>query len=261
MKEITNPKPNPPRPKCVELTENFSLKHETEHEKNEAVRATSYIKDNSLGGLHKMECNNIYQTYDNNSWMSYPHKCPKCGGDQEYDTSMVLTSNPPQYQVRCKKCGHISYSGSYTVKVNDPDLPDSLTTTPDPVLPGYPSPGLPNYPDQPQKPDHGYGGSYGWICPKCGKVWAPHIDFCDCGNNWNKFTCDTGTGGPYYKGPTTISTFVGDTRVGSGGTTEQLSTMHVCDKNSITSGSNIAEFNKLNKHSDKVETYNTLEVT
>ena len=81
MKEITNPKPNPPRPKCVELTENFSLKHETEHEKNEAVRATSYIKDNSLGGLHKMECNNIYQTYDNNSWMSYPHKCPKCGAD------------------------------------------------------------------------------------------------------------------------------------------------------------------------------------
>ena len=43
MKEITNPKPNPPRPKCVELTENFSLKHETELEKNEAVRATSYI--------------------------------------------------------------------------------------------------------------------------------------------------------------------------------------------------------------------------
>ena len=21
----------------------------------------------------------------------------------------------------------------------------------------------------------------GWICPKCGKVWAPHIDYCiDC---------------------------------------------------------------------------------
>ena len=28
--------------------------------------------------------------------------------------------------------------------------------------------------------------NYGWICPKCGKVNAPHRDFCDC------------SGGGYY---------------------------------------------------------------
>lgn len=270
MKKITNPKPNPPRPKCVEINENFSLKQETKLEKNEAARATSYVRDNSLDGIHTMNDNNTYQPYDNYAWISYPHKCPKCGGDQEYNCMMVLTSYPAQYEVRCKKCGNISYSGSYTIKVNDPDLPDSLITPPDPGLPGYPSPGLPSYPNQPEKPS--YGGSYGWICPKCGKVWAPHVNFCDCGGNnynWNKFTCGTGTAVPSYKGPTTIShmdevkvkplTFVGDTIVGSGGTNEALSTMHVCDKNSITAGLNMPEFDKQNSNS-KVETYNTLEV-
>lgn len=262
MKKITNSKPNPPRPKCVELNENFNLKQETELEKNESERAASYVRDTEVNNLFKMHDDNTYIPCDY-TWIGYPYKCPKCGGDQEYDTSMVLTSNPPQYQVRCKKCGHISYSGSYTIKVNDPDLPGSYKITPytpDPGLPSYPSPGLPSYPDHPQKPDYSYGGNYGWICPKCGKVWAPHVNFCDCGNNWNKFTCDIGTGGPYYKGPTTISTFVGDTIVGSGGTNEGLSTVHVCDKNSITAGLNIPEFDKQNKRSGKVEAYNTLEV-
>lgn len=268
MKKLHNI--NPPRPKCVELNENFRLKQETELEKNESERASNYTKNNELNDIFKMHDENTYQPYDNYTWISYPHKCPKCGGDQEYNCMMVLTSYPAQYEVRCKKCGNISYTGSYTIKINDPDLPDSLITPPDPGLPGYPSPGLPSYPNQPQKPDYGYGGSYGWICPKCGKVWAPHVNFCDCGNNWNKFTCSTGTGVPSYKGPTTIShmdevkvkplTFVGDTIVGSGGTNEALSTVHVCDKNSITAGLNIPDFDKQNKREGKVETYNTYEV-
>lgn len=32
-----------------------------------------------------------------------------------------------------------------------------------------------------------YTGEKGWICPKCGKVYAPHVDECsDCNNNWIK---------------------------------------------------------------------------
>jgi hypothetical protein len=23
----------------------------------------------------------------------------------------------------------------------------------------------------------------GWLCPRCGRVWAPHVDFCDCKNS------------------------------------------------------------------------------
>jgi len=22
----------------------------------------------------------------------------------------------------------------------------------------------------------------GWVCPKCGLVWAPHVNFCGCAN-------------------------------------------------------------------------------
>lgn len=36
-------------------------------------------------------------------------KCPKCGGDAEVDTSVVLTSNPPQYSAKCTKCGNLFY--------------------------------------------------------------------------------------------------------------------------------------------------------
>ena len=32
-------------------------------------------------------------------------KCEKCGGKAEVDTSMVLTSNPPQYNYYCPHCG------------------------------------------------------------------------------------------------------------------------------------------------------------
>lgn len=200
--------------------------------------------------------NNINIQQQCSSWVGYPYKCPNCGGDQEYDVSRCLTSNPPQYEVRCKKCGHISYSGSYTITPYTPD--PCLPIHPGPSLPSYPSPGLPRPFDQPQRPS--YGGSYGWICPNCGKVWAPHIDFCDCGNNWNRFTCDTSVDVPPYKGSTTISTFVGDTIVGSGGTNEGLSTVQVCDKNSITAVLNVPEFDKQSKREGKVETDGNLEV-
>ena len=37
-------------------------------------------------------------------------------------------------------------------------------------------------------PKHGRH-DYGWECPKCGKVWAPWIACCNCGQNWT-ITCD-----------------------------------------------------------------------
>lgn len=36
-------------------------------------------------------------------------KCPKCGGDLEVDTTMVLTTYPPKYSCKCRECGDVTY--------------------------------------------------------------------------------------------------------------------------------------------------------
>lgn len=36
-------------------------------------------------------------------------KCDKCGKEVKVDTSIVLTSNPPQYKYNCQNCGNVSY--------------------------------------------------------------------------------------------------------------------------------------------------------
>lgn len=36
-------------------------------------------------------------------------KCKKCGQVAEVDTSIVLTSNPPQYNYHCSHCGEHGY--------------------------------------------------------------------------------------------------------------------------------------------------------
>lgn len=36
-------------------------------------------------------------------------KCELCGGKMIVDTSIVLTSIPPQYRTECSKCGHMQY--------------------------------------------------------------------------------------------------------------------------------------------------------
>ena len=45
--------------------------------------------------------------------------CPECGGNMRIDEGIVLTSNPPQYRLKCDKCGHIEYSGiKYNISDN-----------------------------------------------------------------------------------------------------------------------------------------------
>lgn len=37
----------------------------------------------------------------------------------------------------------------------------------------------------------------GWMCPKCGQVWAPHVDRCYC----RKGGAEIPWGGPFYPQP------------------------------------------------------------
>lgn len=112
-------------------------------------------------------------------WEPYHGKCcPKCGSTHiEFQTGLMLTSNPPQLNLRCVDCGNHFFSGvveTYTPMIRDP-LPGEVPCIGDP-LPGTLNPWGPVEP-APIK-------QYGWICPKCGRVLAPHMDTCKfCGVN------------------------------------------------------------------------------
>lgn len=120
------------------------------------------------------------------------NKCPHCGGDEiEYNTQIILTSNPPQTQLRCKSCGHYFSSGCKTDLIDH----DALNKVYDEVkksfgisdirdpLPGE-APYIGDWPPSPipcdpiNIPNSPNTLNYGWICPKCGRVLAPHVSSC-----------------------------------------------------------------------------------
>ena len=111
---------------------------------------------------------------------SKTYKCPYCGSDDVmYDSSKVLTSNPPQYQCKCNTCKKEFYSG----QCKNFNWDQSILNIPkieDPT-PGESPYWVPFTPD-PFKLNPPTKGNYGWICPKCGRVLAPHLDSCKfCG--------------------------------------------------------------------------------
>ena len=116
------------------------------------------------------------------------NKCPICGGDEiEYNTQIALASNPPQSQLRCKSCGHYFSSGFEAEWTNNDALnkpfehDQSILHRP---YIGDPAPGLAPYIGDPLPnvveplPATNKTTMYGWICPKCGRVLAPHVDSC-----------------------------------------------------------------------------------
>ena len=112
------------------------------------------------------------------------NRCPNCGGDEiEYNTQIVLTSNPPQSQLRCKSCGHY-FSSGFTAEWTDNDALNKLWGHDQSILgtpkvgdwPPSPQPG--DWPPSPTPCDPPSTLNYGWICPKCGRVLAPHVNSC-----------------------------------------------------------------------------------
>lgn len=81
--------------------------------------------------------------------------CPKCGGRHVYvDPSCILASYPAQYHFRCTDCDHV-WTGFQESKIGTitswPSLEQNITVEP---------------------------LNYGWICPKCGRVYSPSTNQC-----------------------------------------------------------------------------------
>lgn len=116
--------------------------------------------------------------------------CPNClGSNIEYNTQLVLTSNPPQSQLRCKDCGH-HFSSGFSAEWTNNDALNKLWDHDQSILgkpqvgDWPPSPQVGDWPPTPTPQDPIYiphspdTHNYGWICPKCGRSLAPHIDSC-----------------------------------------------------------------------------------
>lgn len=47
--------------------------------------------------------------YYQRKWSEPKYICPECGGGMCRNEGIVLASNPPKYEYKCNKCGHIEY--------------------------------------------------------------------------------------------------------------------------------------------------------
>lgn len=47
--------------------------------------------------------------YYQREWSEPKYICPKCGGGMCKHENIVFCSNPPQYEYKCNKCGHVEY--------------------------------------------------------------------------------------------------------------------------------------------------------
>ena len=103
----------------------------------------------------------------------------------------MLASNPPQSRCRCKDCGKQFFSSQCRSDLSNNDALNDFWKQDQSILNipkiGDPLPGESPYwtpftPD-PFKLNPPYKqNNYGWICPKCGRVLAPHLDSCKfCG--------------------------------------------------------------------------------
>lgn len=47
--------------------------------------------------------------YYQREWSEPKYICPKCGGGMCKHENIVFCSNPPKYEYKCNKCGHVEY--------------------------------------------------------------------------------------------------------------------------------------------------------
>ena len=119
--------------------------------------------------------------------------CPKCGGHHVLiDPSSILTSYPAQYHFRCPDCDY-TWTGFQESKIGTitswPNLEPGITVEP---------------------------LNYGWICPKCGRVYSPSTSQClFCGGTYlpNIVYCGSNNGTRDILDNITISNTVDSSKV------------------------------------------------
>ena len=151
-----------------------------------ANKASSVAKE--LNTTDTTSCMNCGVITEWQPW-SGSNKCPKCGSNHiEVNTMVVLTTYPAQAQLRCKDCGYLFGSGilaTNTEGTSDATYKrwqhdQSILNTPK-VGDWPPAPQVGDWPiEPPESPDDtSYKkSSFGWICSKCGRSLAPHINSC-----------------------------------------------------------------------------------
>ena len=125
----------------------------------------------------------------------YGH-CPKCNSIHILmDTTLALTTHPAQYNFMCQECDHTWTDFEKTQFPTATAWPSSEGPVPIESL------------------------NYGWICPKCGRVYAPHMSWCtNCNGTYspNFVYCGT-TGGNI--GDYSISNMADTTKIHATNTT------------------------------------------
>lgn len=134
------------------------------------------------------------------------NKCPKCDGNHiEVNTMVVLTTYPAQSQLRCKDCGYQFGSGIFAANTdNTSDATDKRWQHDQSILnipkvgdwpPGPQVGDAPWWPSEQEPPSYPditiprKGSPVGWICPKCGRCYAPHVSGCSyCNRSSSEIT-------------------------------------------------------------------------
>ena len=147
----------------------------------------------------KKKMNETFNTASRNytlfeRWTRINGKCPYCRKEEVYvNNSVVLASNPPQNQYRCNVCGKVwsAFNNKDAVLPIEeeeitPDTPSITTPSLNDFSQGD---GLVSVKDEKvsiKKEDTWIDINLGWICPKCGKVYAPSVQECKSCNGENK---------------------------------------------------------------------------